>query len=701
MGKFSLKTKSGCFRTLSVCIIVILLSGFIAHLMSTDMGSVKITRLTLDVRGASVDADLYYPAGTSSADKLPAVIIAHGGGVAKGVTQGLAEEYARRGYVVLNSSAFGAGISEQPVIDDFGLDPESFSILSTTGVLDGVNYLRTLEFVDKTRIGIVGHSLGALRAMLAGVADCGYYTFNDIMLNVLSDTFNQKFTEEEIKMDASQLAEERLNADQLEYYNSLKAEYRERYDTRIKTICLLGTDGGMINSLQPVSVAGHEVLRNPQVNFGIILGEWDHNVPAFDGRDKSQEYWHTTEEVENGMWYTLDTDNQTGETAGLIFETSITDNAELKEAIDNRNARVFNFIKETHSKNFYSAQAAKYAVRYIEQTLGYNGGNFGAAEAEPVAAEHIIYLWRELFNLTAMLAMAVMLVPVVGLLIQTKFFASCVPEKYETNISIDKKKYWIFSGITVGLTFFAMYETNNLDPPSLPAFRFLPLFASWWLTVLFLAILAVCSLALLVIYYFSDKKKYGKTRMPALNFKMKPINIVKIVLIAIITIGAAYLSLALLEYLFNEDFRWWMAVFSEMRAEYWRWLWRYALLMLPSFLVIGAATNYSVRTDIPQWKDTAITVVVNSLGVWLLCLVNYLSLLSNGVMFSSFISAYGFLLIVPITVYITRKMYCLTNSIWFGALVNSFLVSWSLISACGLHCNVYYGQNWITNFFGM
>lgn len=701
MEKFSLKTKSGCFRTLSVCIIVILLSGFIAHLMSTDMGRVKVTRLTLDVRGASVDADLYYPAGTSSADKLPAVVIAHGGGVGKGVTQGLAEEYARRGYVVLNSSAFGAGISEQPVIDDFGLDPESFSVASTTGVLDAVNYLRTLEFVDQTRIGIVGHSLGALRAMLAGVADCGYYTFNDIMINVLSDTFEQKFTEEEIKMDASQLAKERLNADQMEYYNSLETEYRERYDTRIKTICLLGTDGGIVNSMQPVSVAGYEVLRGPQVNFGIILGKWDHNVPAFDGRDKSQEYWHDTEEVENEMWYMVDTDNQTGETAGLIFDTSITENAALKEAIDNREARVFNFIRETHSKNFYSAQAAKYAVRYIEQTLGFNGGDFGETGSKPVSADRIIYLWREVFNLAAMLAMIVMLVPVVGLLIQTKFFASCVPEKCEVSIGSDRKKYWIFSGITVVITFFAMYVTNNLEPPELPAFRTLPLFASWWLTVLFLAILAVCSIALLAVYCFTDKKKYGKNRLSALNVKMKPVHIVKIVIIAIITIGTAYLSLALLEYLFNEDYRWWMAVFSEMRTEYWRWLWRYALLMLPSFLVIGAATNYSVRTDVPQWRDTAVTVVVNSLGVWLLCLVNYLSLLSSGVMVSSFISAYGFLLIVPITVYITRKMYCLTNSIWFGALVNSFLVSWSLISSCGLHCNVYYGQNWITNFFGM
>ena len=270
---FSLKTKAGAGRVMALCMAAVLLFGFCAHWIASGGGAVKITRLTLDVRGSSVDADLYYPAGTDSSDRLPAVVIAHGGGVSKGVTQGLAEEFARRGYVVLNPSAFGAGISEQPVIDDYGLDPEQFSIASTTGVMDAVEYLRTLAFVDQTRIGVVGHSLGALRTMLAAVKDCGNHTFNDLMINVLYDTFGQRFTEQEIYRDAAQLAGERLNADQLAHYQEIEAEIRAQYDTRIKSICLLGSDGTMVISLTPAEVAGYTVDRSVQTNFGIILGD--------------------------------------------------------------------------------------------------------------------------------------------------------------------------------------------------------------------------------------------------------------------------------------------------------------------------------------------------------------------------------------------------------------------------------------------
>ena len=696
----TLKTSNGCRIILAICIIFILLCGFFAHLISTDGGQVKITRLTIDTRGASVDADLYYPVGTDSTDKLPAVVIAHGGGVAKGVTQGIAEEFARRGYVVLNPSAFGAGMSEQPNVDDSGLNPDSFSVFSSAGVLDAVNYLRTLEIVDKTRIGIVGHSLGALRAMVAATADCGYFTYNDIMINKLHDTFGQEFTEAEILKNAAQLAEERLNKDQLAHYKTLEKICWEEYNTRIKSICLLGTDGGLVISLKPVTVAGHDVLRNLQTNFGIILGKWDHNVPAFDNRDRSQEYWHTTDEVEAEKWYVLDTANHTGSIVGSLFETSSTENPDLKAGIDSRSVRVFNFINETHSKNFFSVQAAKYAVKYIEQTLGYNRGDLSAQGTVALDYKNIIYLWREMLTLVAMLAMIAMLAPIAGLLVKTKFFASCVPEKRVMGGSTNKRQYWIFCAVAVILTFFAMYATNKLDPPSLPSFRFLPLFPSWWLTVLYLAILAIGSVIFLITYAASDKKVLGQSKLAVLNFKMRPVNILKTVLASVIMIAVAYFSLVLLEYLFDLDYRCWMASFSEVRAEYWGWTWRYAILMFPSFLAIGASINYSVRADIPQWKDTAITVIVNSLGVWLLCLINYISLASSDVMISSFISSYGFLLIVPVTVYITRKMYLLTNSIWLGASVNALLLSWSLISACGLHPNVFYGQTWISNFLG-
>lgn len=702
-GRFSLRTKAGCCRVLAICLAVILVCGLFAHVLSTNMGKVKITRIKYDTRGASVDADLYYPIGTDSHDKLPAVVVAHGGGVAKGVTQGMAEEYARRGYVVLNVSAYGAGTSEQPNYDDFEMGVDQFVIwFSACGVLDAVEYVRTLEFVDQTRIGVVGHSLGAMRAMIAAVEDCGYLTYNDRLINILYDTFGQEFTVEEIGMDAEVLAAERLNEDQLAYFNALKDECKAHYDTRIKSICLLGTDGGQVISLSPVQVAGHEIMRNVQTNFAVLLSNWDHNVPTFVNRDRSGEYWHDTEEVVDGQWYVLDTLNQTATEPGVFFETSVSENPELKAGIDARAARVFNFYDETHSKNFFSIQSTAHSVEFLNETLQYNGGELGAADATPLSSTNTIFVWREILTLIAMLGMIAMLFPVVGLLLQIPYFAKGIPaESKSEGKPTNKKQYWSFSIVTVVIGFIAMYITNKLEPPMLPIIKSLPFFPSWWLTVLFILILGVASAVLLAVYAAMDKKDCGKSYLSELNFGIGLKNIFKALLVSIVVIIAAYTSFMLLQYLFNEDYRFWMAAFTEMRAEYWRYLWRYAIILLPGFLLIGAATNYSVRTDIPQWKDTLSTVVINSMGVWLLCLVNYLCLRSTDVLFSSFISSYGFLVIVPITVYITRKMYLLTKSIWYGALINALLLSWNILSCCGLHCDFFYGQNWLSAFLGM
>ena len=700
--KLTCKTKEGCKRLIAVFLAIILLSSFLAHLLSTDGGTVKITRVKIDTRGAVMDADLYYPAGTDSHDKIPGVVVAHGGGVAKGVTQGLAEEFARRGYAVLNISAYGAGMSEQPNYDDFEQGVDMFVIwISACGMLDAVRYMRTVEFVDSTRIGIVGHSLGAMRASIAATADCGFLTLNDRLVNILADTFGEEFTEEEISKDALELAKSRLSDDQLQYFNKLAEECKAEYDTRIKSICLLGSDGSDQLNMGTATVAGYDVVRNVQTNAGIILGLWDHNIPAYEARDRSGDFWHTTPDVENHEWYVIDCVNKTGADAGQIFDTTIVNSPVLKAGMDNRSVRIVNLIRETHSKNFFSKQAAKYAVEFTSQALNYNRGDLTNPTTVPLASSNIVYIWREILTFIAMLGMVALLAPVTGLLIKSPFFASGIPEADTTERKFNKKKYWLFSLITVALVFFAMYRTNLLSPPELPAYRFLPLFPSWWLTVLYLAILAVVSIIFLIIYSVTDKKALGKSYLSSLNFKIKFKDILKAILASVIVIMAAYFTLVLVQYLFNEDFRIWMAVFTEMRTEYWRYLWRYALLMLPSFLIIGAATNYSVRTDIPEWKDTLITVIVNSLGVWLLCLINYLVCLGTNNLFSSFISSYGFLVIVPITVYITRKMYKLTNTIWYGALINSFLLAWNMISSCGLHCDIFYGQNWISNFFGM
>ena len=76
--------------------------------------------------------------------------------------------------------------------------------------------------------------------------------------------------------------------------------------------------------------------------------------------------------------------------------------------------------------------------------------------------------------------MVALAVATVGFLVQTGLCQICVPERNVIATPVNKKRYWLFSGVTILVTFLAMYQTNNLSPPELPSFHALPLFASWW-----------------------------------------------------------------------------------------------------------------------------------------------------------------------------------------------------------------------------
>ena len=704
MKKLTLKTKEGCWRLLIIFLALIVLFSCAARLVSSDAGKIKVSRVTFDSRGATVTADLFYPAGTTDEDKLPAVLVGHGAGVTRGIMKGIAEEIARRGYVVLNVDAYGYGMSEMPVNDDSGQDKDNFdSKLTPGGMLDALNFVRTLEFVDQTRIGMAGHSAGSRRTASAAMLDCGYLTLNDLLINVLYDDFGQEFTEEEIKMNADELAKDRLNDDQLSHYMDIKEETELWYNTRMKALCLIGSSAEKISLIQTVLVGGHEVQRNCQVNFGIVTGYWDFNYIEYPEWETTTEAWHTgSESVERETWYIIDDVNATSEKVGLINEVSILTNDDFREAVDNRATRIACYHYESHSKNFFSAQTASDIVSYFEQTLGYNGGELGDSSATPLASDNIVFFWREAFNFAATLSMICFLFPLTALILKTNWFAGCQGSvKPLPAGSISKKRYWLFNGVTVILTFAAMYYVNSLFAPGLPTSAGLPLFSSWWLTVIFLAIMAACSVILVLVYWRLDKATIGTTALENLNIKLKISSILKSILLSIILLMAAYGTLMLVEYMFGEDFRLWMMVFTEMKAELWALVWKFALMMFPSFLLIGAATNYTVRTDIPEWLDTLIAVVVNSLGVWLLCLVNYISYAGSNALFSNFTSSYGFIIFVPLTVYVTRKMYKVTNNIWIAAALNALLLSWSICSCTGYNTSLFPEQTWVGNFFNI
>ena len=154
---FTWKTKQGSKRLLALFICLILLCSFFARLVQTDFGTIKVEQITIDARGAELTAELYYPAGTTSKDLYPGIVITHGGGCTFMTSRIWAEELARRDFVVLNVSAYGAGMSAQPAYDENDQGVEGLNgDLTPMGLIDAKNFLSSLSFVDSTRIGMAG-----------------------------------------------------------------------------------------------------------------------------------------------------------------------------------------------------------------------------------------------------------------------------------------------------------------------------------------------------------------------------------------------------------------------------------------------------------------------------------------------------------------------------------------------------------------
>lgn len=705
MKKFSLESKQGCLRVIALLMVLILLSSFAAQMVSSDSGNIKISNICVDVRGAELCFDQYVPAGTSDADSLPAIVTIHGGGCPAGVMRGIAEDLARRGFVVVNLNAYGAGTSEQPLSDDGGQGVDGFSPFGgPQGVLDAVNYLRSLEFVDKERIGLVGHSLGSTRSMMTALADCEYLTLNDMLVNVLYDTFGVSIAADEILLPADELAAKYLNADQLVYFEALKAETEEYYNTRVKSITLLGNDPSSVYGPKAVSVAGNEVNRSIQTNIAVINGLWDTN-----GRGETQNMesvkagLYIAEAAATDTWYTLDGVAGSSAPIGGLFDISADSDETLASAIAERSARVICINPETHSKNFFSIQTNVDIVKVNEQMLGYNGGNLGQDNTPVPAEESGAFVWRAIFNLVAMLSMIGLIFPVVALLVGTEFFKSCVGSKAPSKANAyNKKTYWLFALVIVIYTFIAIYMGNNKGVMRFPINHTWPLAGTAGNTLLFVLILAGCSLAMLLIYSIIGKSGSGETGLASLFGGVGLGGILKSALIAIITLVIGYGTLMLISYLFNQDYRFWMTSFGEMRVELWFIAARYALMFAPLFLMMGGVTNYTVRKDIPEWVDTAVNVVIASLGVWLCCAVDLLLCKFGnftGAHFAAFTCSYSMLLYVPLTVVISRKLYNITKNIWTGAFVNAVFLAWSFTASQTLS-DAFFGQNFLSIFFG-
>jgi fermentation-respiration switch protein FrsA (DUF1100 family) len=149
-------------RLLAVCFVVIFGSCYLASLVQSSGGQVHVSGIRLPTQnGQWVTADLFRPLSATSENPAPLVVVVPGFQRSKETHANIAIELARRGVVVINIDPYAQGSSSS-----------SLSRRSATeegyGMFAVVNYVANtdiLNYVDKSRIGVTGHSAGGNAAI--------------------------------------------------------------------------------------------------------------------------------------------------------------------------------------------------------------------------------------------------------------------------------------------------------------------------------------------------------------------------------------------------------------------------------------------------------------------------------------------------------------------------------------------------------
>ena len=138
------------------CLTVLVGAVLLASLVQKNFGTVIVSNITyLNLNGIPIRAKLLRPLNAAPTYPAPGVVYIHGYQNNRETSDAYCIELARRGIVVLEIDAIGRGNSGVPGrLEDPDFDP-------TYGGKSSLAYLRSLDFVDANRIGLMGHSLGA------------------------------------------------------------------------------------------------------------------------------------------------------------------------------------------------------------------------------------------------------------------------------------------------------------------------------------------------------------------------------------------------------------------------------------------------------------------------------------------------------------------------------------------------------------
>ena len=160
---FDSKRRSLAPLIFAIFLLITIAAAVIASMTQRGFGSTEVSNVTYrNYNGILIRAKLLHPIDASKSNPMPGIVYIHGYQNNRETSDAYCIELARRGFVVLEIDAIGRGNSGVPG----DLNDPDFD--STYGGKTSLDFLKSLSMVDREKIGLMGHSLGA--EMVYGIA---------------------------------------------------------------------------------------------------------------------------------------------------------------------------------------------------------------------------------------------------------------------------------------------------------------------------------------------------------------------------------------------------------------------------------------------------------------------------------------------------------------------------------------------------
>ena len=681
----------------ALCLVVILISGIVSIGVKSNNGKIVIKEVTISPYGTDLAASIYIPRSALKTDKagnfintVPAVIVNAGFTNSRTYLDNVAIELARHGFVVFHLDMYGHGFSEGTSNRGYANPPSPFDDdCSLLGAVDALTYLRTLGFVDQTRIGICGHSLGGSAAGRLAEKSAGFYTLQDQLLNMLHSEFGVSVTAEQVAAQDADAVAAALDEADFALYKMRKAQITEEYERAVRS-ALIFDAGAAGCDPHVVEVAGVPVWRDIQANLGLVMNISGHGGAGILNKDAALTSNATLTMLsvegaaERDTWYQTRLSNTTERVISAKLNPFYSDasNPDIQAAAASNSLRMITTPWGWHGFTPLSSETAKAAVQFFSTCLAYNNGDIVAGDStntieNPSASSWVI---KDIASAVGFIALILLILPLINLLMKVPFFASLEGTPQAPVQSKKSPIFWVFVLIFVFVPTLTYSKGVGWGMFGASLFSTVQLATQ----VAFWSIIITAGLLLLIIIkYFVFDKKSGVSFRDMYGLRLSGKNLIKSIILALTVFGFVSVLLTIYYNLFGAGnlkvSPGGSIIFTALSKEqYYSWL-LYVIYFLPFYIVNSMMVNSARFKDMSENASMWLIAGINAIGMFLLAIFQFfIGYLRTSKTFFAvppgssacvYITSFFFVMLF-VSAVINRKLLLKTGSSIPGALIN-------------------------------